>query len=77
MCRYERLGGLPGYGLFIAETSTRLFLKCTNCGVIFPSGLDLQPSVLEEEEIEDKTYKCPVCANFDTYGRSDLFYDRG
>jgi len=26
--------------------------------------------------IEDRTYKCPVCANFDTYSKADLFYDR-
>ena len=25
--------------------------------------------------IEDTTYKCPVCANFDTYVKADLFYD--
>ena len=71
-----RLGKLSGYGLLIAEPSTHLFLRCTNCGVIFPSEFDLQPSALEEAEIEDKTHKCPVCANFDTYGKGDLFYDQ-
>jgi len=29
----------------------------------------------EQATIEDNTYKCPVCANFDTYTKSDLFYD--
>jgi hypothetical protein len=29
----------------------------------------------EQAVIENKTYKCPVCANFDTYTKSDLFYD--
>ena len=32
--------------------------------------------VFEGAVIEDRTYKCPVCANFDTYSKSDLFYDR-
>ena len=72
-----QIGGSSDYGLLIIETSTRLFLKCTNCRVIFPSEVDLQPSALEETEIEDQTYKCPVCAYFDTYGKSDLFYDHG
>jgi hypothetical protein len=43
--------------------------------VIFPTEVDLQPSAFDEVEIEDKTYKCPVCANFDTYGKAALFYD--
>ena len=29
----------------------------------------------DQASIEEKTYKCPVCANFDTYAKSDLFYD--
>ena len=29
----------------------------------------------DQASIEDKTHKCPVRANFDTYAKSDLFYD--
>ncbi len=51
-------------------------MRCTNCGVIFPARLDLAPEDYEETAVDDKTYKCPVCANFDTYTKEDLFYDR-
>ena len=70
MCRRP-----SGYGRHIADTSNRLQLKCTNCGVVFPSDVKLSPEEFQEADIEDKTYKCPVCANFDTYGKRDLFYD--
>jgi hypothetical protein len=71
-----RLSRWFGYGRRIADTSTRLYLKCTNCGVIFPSEVDLSPADLDQATIEDKTYQCPVCAKFDTYGKTDLFYDQ-
>ncbi len=33
------------------------------------------PIALEGTVIEDRPYKCPVCANFDTYSKSDMVYD--
>ncbi|MGB7860991.1 MAG: hypothetical protein WBM90_10880 [Acidimicrobiia bacterium] len=60
----------------IAVQPDQLLLRCTNCGTLFPSAVRLAPNELESAVIEDKTYKCPVCANFDTYGKADLFYDR-
>ena len=42
---------------------------------MFPSDVKLPPEDFEQAAIDDKTYKCPVCANFDTYGKKDLFYD--
>ncbi len=74
--RYVPVGLVAGYGLGISGTSTRLYLRCTNCGVIFPSDLDMASAELDRAEVADRTYKCPVCANFDTYGKEDLFYDR-
>lgn len=71
-----RLGLMAGYGRGISTSSTRLYLRCTNCGVIFPSAVDMPTVELDRAEIADQTYKCPVCANFDTYGKEDLFYDR-
>ncbi len=44
--------------------------------MIFLSEVRLPPIAFEGTVIEDRTYKCPVCANFDTYSKSDLFYDR-
>jgi len=35
----------------------------------------MPPKDFEAATIEDETYQCPVCANFDTYGKPDLFYD--
>ena len=59
----------------ISDQSERLVLRCTNCGVLFPTPLRMPREEFEQATIEDKTYKCPVCANFDTYTKSDLFYD--
>ena len=61
----------------IGEPPDRLFLRCTNCGVLFPSSLRISSPELVAATIEDKHYQCPVCANFDTYGKADLFYDDG
>lgn len=36
----------------------------------------MPPIAFEGTAIEDETYKCPVCANFDTYSKSDMFYDK-
>ena len=44
--------------------------------MLFPSEVRLPPIAFEGTQIEDRTYKCPVCANFDTYSKSDMFYDR-
>lgn len=60
----------------IPNPENQLFLRCTNCRVLFPSEVRLPPNAFEGAVIEDRTYKCPVCANFDTYSKSDLFYDR-
>ena len=70
-----RIGLARLYGRSINDPRDRLFLRCTNCGVIFPSSVQMTSADLEEATIEDKTYKCPVCANFDTYEKTDLFYD--
>ena len=43
--------------------------------MIFPSDVDMPSVDLMRAEIASQTYKCPVCANFDTYGKEDLFYD--
>ena len=59
----------------ISDPPDQLFLRCTNCGVLFPADVLMPLDVFEAATIEDKTYKCPVCANFDTYGKADLFYD--
>ena len=59
----------------IGDPRHTLYLRCTNCRVLFPSEVRLPPVAFEGAQIEDRTYKCPVCANFDTYAKSDLFYD--
>ena len=64
-----------GYGRLITDSSNRLYLKCTNCGVVFPSKLELAPEELEAATIEKMTHKCPVCANFDSYDKESFFYD--
>ncbi len=43
--------------------------------MLFPASIRISREDFEQATIEDKTYKCPVCANFDTYKKSDLFYD--
>lgn len=75
MCRCAPVGLPFRYGRRIADASTRLYLKCTNCGVVFPSKVSMEPVDFARAEIEEKTYKCPVCANFDRYGKQELFYD--
>jgi hypothetical protein len=60
----------------MGDPQDQLFLKCTNCHALFPSAIRLPPVAFEGAAIDDRTYKCPVCANFDTYAKSDLFYDR-
>lgn len=64
------------YGGHISNSPDQLVLRCTNCGVLFPTSLRMSPEDFEAATIEDKTYKCPVCANFDTYSKADLFYDK-
>jgi len=74
-CRYVLVIRTSQYGQHISDQSERLVLKCTNCGVLFPTPLRMPREEFEQATIEDNTYKCPVCANFDTYTKSDLFYD--
>ncbi len=59
----------------VSQIPDHLVLRCTNCGVLFPASVRMPREDFEKATIEDKTYKCPVCANFDTYEKSDLFYD--
>lgn len=66
---------VAGYCRGISNSSKRLYLTCTNCGVIFPSEVEMASAELDRADTDEKTYKCPVCANFDTYGKEDLFYD--
>jgi hypothetical protein len=75
ICRYEWVANDNLYGLPIGDPRNQLVLRCTNCGILFPSDVKLPPIAFEGAVIEDHTYKCPVCANFDTYSKSDLFYD--
>ena len=60
----------------IPNPDNQLFLRCTNCRILFPSKVKLPPVAFEGTAIEDREYKCPVCANIDTYSKSDLFYDK-
>jgi hypothetical protein len=43
--------------------------------VVFPTPVRIPRDGFEKATIEDETYQCPVCANFDTYRKADLFYD--
>jgi hypothetical protein len=59
----------------MSDQLDQLFLRCTNCGVLFHAAVRTPRAEFPTTVVEDRTYKCPVCANFDTYSKDDLFYN--
>ncbi len=60
---------------FISNSLDQLSLKCANGGAVFNSFLVMSHESFMAATIEATTYTCPVCANFDTYVKADLFSD--
>ena len=61
----------------MGNSQDQFFLRCSNCGAVFSASIRLPPASFESAGIQNTTYQCPDCSKFDTYGKTDLFYDDG